>query len=676
MRQEIIVDGKTVALEGEKNILEVVRKAGIDLPTFCYHSELSVYGACRMCLVELDDGCIVASCSTPPQPGMVVKTRTPRVQKIRKIALELLLANHDRDCTTCEKSGSCKLQDLAQRLGVKNIRFGHRDTKVERDDSSVSIVRDPNKCILCGDCVRMCQEVQGVGVLDFAHRGIRMAVAPAFNKKLAEVECVNCGQCAAVCPTGALVVKSQTDKAWQVLNDESKTVIAQIAPAVRVAVGETFGLAPGENTLGKLVTALRQIGFDRVFDTSFAADLTVMEEGTEFISRLQQGERLPQFTSCCPAWVKFAEQHYPQILENLSSCRSPQQMFGSLVKKHYARESGIAPEDLVVVSIMPCTAKKFEAQRPEFMTGGVPDVDIVLTTQEIVQMIREAGLDYPALEEDSLDMPFGFTSGGGVIFGVTGGVSEAVLRTAHYIHTGEDLDRVNFTEVRGMEGLREATVEIGGEKIKLAIVHGLARVKELIRQIQAGEREYHLIEVMACPGGCIGGAGQPVGTTAQTRKARAQGIYTADKARQLRKSYQNPLVESVYRKWLHRPNSEAAHAVLHTGYKARRRIAGTGIALNDYGQDGQVQVEVCVGTCCYLKGSYNILRDLGRRIKEAGIEDKVNLKAAFCLENCGSGANVKVGDTIYSGLTPGKTAFVWEKILQELPPEQRNEEIS
>ena len=669
MVQTMIVDGKPVELNGEKNILEVVRKAGVDLPTFCYHSELSVYGACRMCLVELGNGQIVAGCSTPPRPGMEVKTTTPRVQKIRKMALELLLANHDRDCTTCEKSGSCKLQELAQRFGIRQVRFGHRDTKVDIDDSSPALVRDPNKCILCGDCVRMCQEVQGIGVLDFAYRGSQMTVTPAFGKKMAEVDCVNCGQCAAVCPTGALVVKSQVKQVWRALHDPNKTVIAQIAPAVRVAVGETFGLEPGENTLGKLTAALRQMGFGKVFDTSFAADLTVMEEGTEFLNRLQKGENLPQFTSCCPAWVKYTEQYYPEMLANLSTCRSPQQMFGSLAKKYYAKQLGISPADMVVVSIMPCTAKKFEAQRPEFSTEGVQDVDFVLTTQEIVQMIRESGLDYPHLESDSLDMPFGFTSGGGIIFGVTGGVSEAVLRAAHYLLLGEEPAQVNFTEVRGMEGLRAAEVDVGGKKVKLAMVYGLAQAKHLLEKIKAGEAEYHLVEVMACPGGCIGGAGQPVGSDAEIRRARAQGIYNADKAQQLRKSYQNPLIDAVYGKWLGKPNGDAAHAVLHTTYNERRRIKGDSISLGEDDTLKQVEVSVCVGTCCYLKGSYDVLHDLGRRLRSANLEDKVDLKATFCFENCGSGINVKVGGTLYSGISPAKTGFIFSKITEELKSE-------
>jgi NADH-quinone oxidoreductase subunit G len=661
----MIVDGITVQLDGEKNILEVVRKAGVELPTFCYHSELSVYGACRMCLVELENGQIVAGCSTPPQPGMSVKTVTPRVQRIRKMALELLLANHDRECTTCDKSGNCKLQDLAQRFGIRDIRFGQLDKKAPIDDSSLAIIRDPNKCILCGDCVRVCHEVQGIGALDFANRGSDMVVTPAFNKPLAQVECVECGQCSAVCPTGALVVKHQTREAWEALHDENKTVIVQIAPAVRVAIGEAFGLAPGANTLGKLTAALRHLGVDKVFDTSFAADLTVMEEGTEFLERLQKGENLPQFTSCCPGWVRYVEQYHHDIVPHLSSCRSPQQMFGSLAKKYYAKELGIDPQDLYVISIMPCTAKKFEANRSEFQTDGVPDVDLVLTTQEVIQMIREAGIDFASLEEDSLDMPFGFTSGGGVIFGVTGGVSEAVLRAANYLLDKTEIDQVNFDAVRGSEGIREARVAVGDQELKLAIVHGLSRAKELLNQIRAGEAHYHLIEVMACPGGCVSGAGQPLGTDAHKRQARSKGLYQADKSLQLRKSYENPLISRVYEKWLQEPGSNPAHEALHTTYQARRRIIGEDINLTDGNGHEALSVEVCVGTCCYLNGSYDVLQDLTEKIRQAGLQDHVALKGTFCFESCGEGVNVKVGDKLYGGVGPDKVDSLLQVIKEQ-----------
>lgn len=673
LNREIEIDGRRVELGDEKNLLEVIRKAGIDLPTFCYHSELSVYGACRMCLVELENGQIVASCSTPPQPGMRVKTMTPRVQHVRKMALELLLANHDRECTTCEKSGDCKLQELAQRFGIKNVRFGHRDEMVPIDDSSLAIVRDPNKCILCGDCVRMCAEVQSVGVLDFAHRGSKMQVTPAFGKNLAEVECVNCGQCAAVCPTGALVVKSQVQEAWNLLHDSENVVIAQIAPAVRVALGEAFGLPAGEITLGKIVTALRRLGFDKVFDTSFTADLTVMEECSEFLERMKSGDRIPLFTSCCPAWVKYAEQYHPELLDNLSTCRSPQQMFGSLAKRFYAKELGISPDKMKVISIMPCTAKKFEAARPEFTVDGVPDVDLVLTTQELAQMIKEAGLVFAELEEDSLDMPFGFTSGAGVIFGVTGGVAEAVLRAAYELVTKDELGPVNFEEVRGLEGTKSATVDLGGTPIRIAVVNGLSQARQLLADIKSGRAHYDLVEVMACPTGCIGGGGQPVDKTGTAKQKRAQGLYRADKGQQLRRSTDNPLIQKVYEKWLDHPNSHIAHEALHTTYNSRRRIESKGIEFTQSKQtEEKLEVAVCVGTCCYTKGSYEVLQDLARRIDEAGLSDAVNLRATFCFENCQSPGNVKIGERVIGNVTPKKSASLFLEVKKELQSRGRS----
>ena len=663
----IIVDGREVAIEGEPNLLEVIRKAGVELPTFCYHSELSAYGACRQCLVETEDGRILASCSTPVTPGMVIKTHTPRVQKIRRIALELLLANHDRECTTCSKSGACKLQDLSQRYNITDVRFGKRDEKIPLDLSSPAIVRNPNRCILCGDCVRVCQEVQGIGVLDFAFRGAKTVVTPAFGKDMADVECVNCGQCVAVCPTGALIVKSETEKAWEAIYDDSKVVIAQIAPAVRVSIGEIFGMNPGEISLGKLVTALRMLGFDKVFDTSFAADLTAIEETAEFIGRLQNKERLPQFPSCCPAWVTYAEQYHPELLPNLSSCRSPQQMFGSLAKRYYARELGIEPKDLFVVSIMPCTAKKFEAERPEFSNDGVRDVDLVLTTQEIGHMIKEKGIAFDELEDDSLDMPFGFTTGAGVIFGVTGGVAEAVLRSANYILTGEELPQVNFKEVRGLQGVREATVDVAGQEVRVCVTHTLARAKEIIRRVQEGEAHYDIIEVMACPGGCIGGGGQPGTQSPELRQKRAAGIYKADTSLQLRKAQENPLVAALYDKWLGDVGSDEAHEALHTEYVQRRRIKSEGIpVLTGQSTESKVDVEVCVGTCCYVRGSGQILGNLAKRLEESGYADRVNLRAAFCLENCAGAPSVRVGSKILGGLSPNKTEDVMEEIMESL----------
>lgn len=645
---QIIINNHSYDLQGEENLLKVIRKTGIELPTFCYHSELSVYGACRMCLVEVDGQGVVAACSTQPQPGMRIKTHTGRLQHIRRMALELLLANHDRECTTCERNGFCKLQDLAERFGIKEIRFGHRDQMLPIDDSSSSLVRDPNKCILCGDCVRMCHEVQGIGVLDFAHRGSNVVVTPAFNKPLAEVDCVNCGQCAAVCPTGALIVKSERRAVWQALQDEEKTVIVQIAPAVRVAIGEEFGGQPGSIELGKLAAALRRLGFAKIFDTSFAADLTVMEETKEFLARFQKKERLPQFTSCCPAWVKYAEQYQAEFLDNLSSCKSPQQMFGAVAKEFYAKELGVQPKDLIVVSLMPCSAKKFEAQREEFIRHGVQDVDFVLTTHEIAKMIKEAGIIFSELEVESLDMPLGFATGAGVIFGTTGGVAEAALRAAYELVTNETLEDVNFKVVRGMAGLKEATVKLLDQEIKLAVVHGLANVKDLLQRIKDGEATYDLVEVMACPGGCVGGAGQPFPNDTEARQARSKGLYRADRMLQIHKSQDSPVINNFYKDHLESLTHAELHQLLHTDYGNRRRINGSEISLTEQGVE-ELTVSVCVGTCCYLGGSYDLLQNLIQRVKtDPALADRVKIQATFCFENCKGSPSIKIGEEIFS----------------------------
>lgn len=441
------------------------------------------------------------------------------------------------------------------------------------DDSGPALVRDASKCILCGECVRMCAEWQGIGVLNFSRRGAQMAVSTAFEAPLRDTECVNCGQCAAVCPTGALVVKPQIDQVWEALQDPGKVVCVQIAPAVRVAIGEEFGLAPGDSTTGRLAAALHRLGADKVFDTSIAADLTVLEETEEFLQRLAAGERLPLFTSCCPAWVKYAEQFFPELLPNLSSCRSPQQMLGSLVKRFYSTELGLSPEAVIMVSVMPCTAKKFEAQRPEFAAGGVPDVDFVITTHELAQMIREHGLDYMALPEEPLDEPFAQATGAGLIFGVTGGVSEAVLRRAYEVLGCEPAHAVEFTEVRGFEGLRTCELPLGDKTLRLGVVHGLANAARLLREIQAGALHYDLVEVMACPGGCVGGAGQPLNSAdSAVRRRRGAGLYADDRAQKVRRAQENPAVTALYNRWLGAPGSAAAHAALHTSYTPRRTL--------------------------------------------------------------------------------------------------------
>ncbi len=559
----MIVDGRKVEFDKEKNVLEVVRKAGINLPTFCYHSELSIYGACRMCIVEDTNGKIFASCSEIPKDGMEIFTNTDRIQKHRKTILELLLAQHDRDCTACERTGQCQLQELAIRFGIKEIRFNELVDKLPIDKSSLSIVRNPNKCILCGDCVRVCEEVQGVGALSFAYRGSKMMVAPAFNRNIAEVTCVNCGQCRTVCPTGAITINNENYKVWKVLHDKNKRVVAQIAPAVRVALGEEFGLNPGDITVGKIVAALKTLGVDEVYDTSFGADMTVIEEGNEFVTKLTEGNKLPLFTSCCPAWVKFAENNFPDMVDNISTCKSPQQMFGSVLKEYYKEKDKEEGKETIILSVMPCTAKKAEAAREEFEHDGIRDVDIVITTQELAFLIKEAGIMFDQLEEESFDMPFGLVSGSGVIFGSTGGVTEAVVTRLLKDKPNHAVKDIMFKDVRGMENIKEAVFDVDGTEVRLAVVHGLKNARELVKQIKSGERSYHFVEVMACPGGCVCGGGQPVSKKTDRGIDRTKGLYKLDRISQIKSSEENPLITSLFEGML-----KDRHDLLHVHKKA------------------------------------------------------------------------------------------------------------
>ena len=558
------IDGRTVEFTDEPNVLAVIRKADIDIPTLCYHSELSVYGACRLCTVENERGKTFASCSEPPRDGMIVYTNTPRLMKYRKLILELLLAAHCRDCTTCIKSGECQLQSLAHRMGVGNIRFENTKEQHPLDFSSPSIVRDSNKCILCGDCVRMCDNVQSVNAIDFAYRGTRALVTPAFNKKIAETDCVNCGQCRVVCPTGAISIHTNTDTIWDLLADKNTKVVAQIAPAVRVAVGDRFGLPKGENVMGKLVNVLHRLGFDEVYDTSYGADLTVIEESEELMNRLESGENLPLFTSCCPAWVKFCEERYPDLAKNLSTCRSPQQMFGAVVREYYKDPEKSGGKRIVSVSIMPCTAKKEEILRPESTTNGKQDIDYVLTTTELIGMIRKAGIRFENLEIEATDMPFGIGSGAGVIFGVTGGVTEAVLRRLREGHNRVEMEKIKFSGVRGEEGLKEVEFDYNGRTIRAAVVSGLGNANNLMKRIQKGEVQYDFVEVMACRRGCIMGGGQPVPVDPESRIARSKGIYDTDINTQIKKSNENPLVQSLYDGLL----KGKTHELLHRNFEA------------------------------------------------------------------------------------------------------------
>ena len=548
------IDGIPVEIAGEKNVLELIRKAGIELPTFCYHSELSTFGACRMCVFEDERGKLDAGCSAQPWGGMVIKTNTERLRKYRKMILELLLANHCRDCTLCAKNGDCKLQDLATSFNIARVRFQNTAEQPDIDDSSLCITKDQSKCILCGDCVRMCHELQDVGAIDFIHRGSKMTIGAAFHEPLAESNCVGCGQCAAVCPTGALVVRNDVEVLWKELHNPEVKVVAQIAPAVRVAMGKRFGLAEGENAMGKIVAALRRLGFNEVFDTATGADLTVLEESNELLERLESGENLPLLTSCCPAWVQYCEKKCPEFLPHISSCRSPMQMLASIVKAHGAT----AGKRVVHVAVMPCTAKKYEAAREEFQTNGVPNVDYVITTQELIQMIRESGIVFSELEGEAIDMPYGMATGAGVIFGVSGGVTEAVLRRVSSDKSAAGLRTIALEGIRGMEGVKEATVMVGEREVKLAVVSGLKNAADLLARVKAGEK-YDFIEVMACSGGCVGGAGQPF-VSAEEKAKRGKGLYLADQSSNIKRAEENPLIMPLYNGIL----KGRVHELLHT----------------------------------------------------------------------------------------------------------------
>lgn len=663
----INIDGRDIPIENEKNVLELIRKADIELPTFCYHSHLSTYGACRLCVSDIDGMGIQATCSVPPRDGMVVKTNTQEVRQIRKVNLELLLANHDVSCPSCSRSNNCKLQDLTRRLGVDKIRFKKTDKIEPIDNKSWSIIHDPNKCVLCGDCVRACKEIQSVGAIDFVNRGAKTTVAPAFLKSLADVECVYCGQCVAVCPVGALTPKPETEEVWKAINNPDKYVVAQLAPAVRVALGEGFGMDAGSITTGQIVAALKRLGFDQVYDTSFAADLTVFEEATEFIERKLKGEKLPQFTSCCPSWVKFAEQYYPSLLPNLSSCKSPQQMFGSVAREILPKMLGIKPEQLVIVSIMPCTAKKFEAKREEFIHDGIAEVDHVLTTEGLGRMIHETGINFRKLTPESFDLPMGFKTGAGVIFGNTGGVSEAVLRFAYEKITGEKLLQSDFKMVRGMDGIRTAELELGAVKLKLGVVHSLSNARQLCDQIVSGQSDYDLIEIMACPGGCIAGGGQPVNFEPDFREKRINAIYNVDKQLQLHKAQENPYVKELYQLTLGEVGGSKAHELLHTHYHGRKRINNQLLTIRDTDHP-KIEVCVCVGTNCFVKGSQELLRRLMEYVTENKLEDivgfegqeeMVDVKATFCFERCDRGPVVRVNQQVIEQAT-------FEKVTQLL----------
>jgi NADH-quinone oxidoreductase subunit G len=660
MGKYLTINGKKVEFTDERNLLEIARKEYIELPTFCYHSELSIYGACRLCIVEVAGRGIMSACSTPPEPNMDIKTNTEELIEIRKITIELLLASHDRECTMCAKSESCKLQSLARRLGVEDVRFKNISHKEPKDVSTYALVRDNGKCVLCGDCVRFCDEIQSIGALGFAGRGSRSKICPAFERDLESSECVYCGQCSRVCPTGAILPKPEFRQVWKALSNEKKKVVVAIAPAVRAAIGEVFGVTEenGTEIAGKIVTALKKMGFTKVFDISFTADMTIIEEANELLERLEKSDGMPMFTSCCPAWVRFIEQYYPDFIKNLSTCRSPQGMFGSIAKRIMPEVLGIPKEELTVVSVMPCTAKKYEARRAELAKDGTIDIDYVITTQELALMIEEAGLRFGDLEASAFDMPLGFKTGGGIIFGNSGGVTEAVLRNV--MNSNGDESEV-FSFVRGENGVREAKLKVGGKELKLAVVHGLKNARKVLRDIRADNKRYDFVEVMACPGGCIGGAGQPIYSDLAVRKRRSKVLYENDKIMELHKPQDNPYVQKMYKDYLEKPGSKKAHEYLHTSYKYRKRFKET-LEIVKSASDRSVNLEVCVGNSCLKKGSKEILKRITGGDK---FKDTVNVAALVCLEHCSKGPTVKIDRQALEHCTPDSVENAIEEKLKK-----------
>lgn len=572
----IKINGVEVSAPAGSTILEAARLAHIDIPTLCYLKEINEIGACRMCIVEVKGArSLVASCVYPINPGMEVWTNTPKVIESRKKTLELLLSNHKKECLSCVRSGNCELQQLCKELGVEDQNYYDGEmTPAMIDTSAAHMVRDNSKCILCRRCSAVCEKVQGIGVIGPNERGFKSYIGTAFNMDLADTSCVSCGQCIAVCPTGALYEKDNTDEIFAAIADPDKYVVVQTAPSVRAGLGEEFGYPMGTDVEGKMVAALRRLGFDKVFDTDFAADLTIMEEAHEFLDRVQNGGKLPLITSCSPGWIKYCEHYFPDMTENLSSCKSPQQMFGATLKTYYAEKMGIDPKKIVSVSVMPCTAKKFEIGRDDEDAAGVPDVDIAITTRELARMIKKVGIMFPELPDEEFDSPLGESTGAAVIFGATGGVMEAALRTAVETLTGEELKNVEFQEVRGTEGIKEATYNVAGMDVKVAVASGLGNARKLLDKVKSGEADYHFIEIMGCPGGCVNGGGQPqvrgsVRNFTDVRAIRAKALYDNDAAKTIRKSHENPAIQQLYKEFFGEPGSHKAHEILHTSYVKR-----------------------------------------------------------------------------------------------------------
>ena len=572
---KLTINGISVEVPEDSTVLDAAQKAGIRIPTLCYLKDINAIGACRMCLVEIKGARAWApACVQPVNEGMEVFTNTPALRKARKTTLELLLSNHRMDCLSCARSTDCELQALCREYEVDQYKFGNHDLVPQLDESCVHLIRDNSKCILCRRCVAVCSKNQYVGVIGTNDRGYDTHIASAFDMPLANTTCVNCGQCVAVCPTGALVERNDTAKVWEALADPAKHVVVGPAPSVRAQLGECFGLPIGTNVEGKMIAALRRLGFDKVFDVDTAADLTIMEEGTELLNRLKNGGKLPLITSCSPGWIKFCEHYFPDMIDNLSTCKSPQQMFGAMVKTYYAEKMGLDPKDIYVVSVMPCTAKKFEIGRPDQSAAGVPDVDCSITTRELADMIKVAGIEFNQLPDEECDPLFGIASGAAHIFGATGGVMEAALRTVYEVVTVKPCEPVEFTAVRGTEAIKEAEYDLNGTKVKVAVTSGLANAKKLLDMVKSGEKDYTFIEVMACPGGCVNGGGQPhqngaVMNYTDLRALRAKALYSEDEASTLRKSHENPVIKELYDTYLGEPGSHKAHELLHTTYVAR-----------------------------------------------------------------------------------------------------------